>query len=69
MVIPLSSTATLRCFSSLAPAGQGEKESPPALLISTMEQQFSSINALMLILSRLAEFWIFKRLGYKPSIT
>jgi hypothetical protein len=46
MVIPLSSAATLGCFSSLAPYGQDDKGSSTALLISTMEQPFSSINAL-----------------------
>jgi len=52
MVIPLSSAATRSWFSSLAPFGQGDKGSSPALLISTMEQPFSSINALVLTLSR-----------------
>ncbi|MBA6293441.1 hypothetical protein H4J58_12860 [Colwellia sp. MB3u-70] len=46
MVIPLSSAATLGCFSSLTPYGQGDKGSSTALFISTMEQPFSSINAL-----------------------
>jgi hypothetical protein len=50
MVTPLSSAVTLNCFSSLAPFGQGDKESSPALLISTMEQPFYSINALQLTL-------------------
>jgi len=64
MVIPLSSTATLNWFSSLAPFGQGDKGSSLALLIFTMEQPFYSINALVLALSRLAESCIFKWLGY-----
>ena len=64
MVIPLSSAATLNCFSSLAPLGQSDKGSSPALLISTMEQPFSSINALVLTLSRFAESCLFKLLGY-----
>jgi hypothetical protein len=46
MVTPLLSAATLGWFSSLAPYGQGDKGSSTALLISTMEQPFSSINAL-----------------------
>jgi len=69
MVIPLSSAATLNCFSSLTPFGQGDKGSSPALLISTMEQPFSSINALVLTLYRLAELCIFKLLGYINSKT
>jgi hypothetical protein len=64
MVIPLSSAATLNCFSSLAPFGQGDKGSSPALFIFTMEQPFYSINALVLTLFRLAESCIFKWLGY-----
>ncbi|WP_085298974.1 hypothetical protein [Cognaticolwellia mytili] len=68
MVTPLSSTATLNCFSSLAPVGQGDKGSPPALLISKMEQPFYSINALGLTLSRLAESSIFKWLGYSHRL-
>jgi len=52
----------------LAPFGQGDKGSSPALLISTMEQPFSSINALVLTLSRLAESCIFKWLGYMPKL-
>jgi hypothetical protein len=60
MVIPLSSAVTLHWFSSFAPFGQGDKGSSPALLISTMEQPFSSINALVLTLSRLAELCIFQ---------
>jgi len=67
MVIPLSGAATLNYFSSLTPFGQGDKESSPALLISTMEQPFSSINALVLTLSRLAESCTFKLLGYKEQ--
>ncbi|MBA6326795.1 hypothetical protein H4J46_02360 [Colwellia sp. MB02u-6] len=46
MLIPLSSAATQGCFSSLVPYGQDDKGSSTALLISTMEQPFSSINAL-----------------------
>jgi hypothetical protein len=65
MVIPLSSSATLGWFSSLTPYGQADKGSSPTLLISTMEQPFSSINVLVLTLSRLAESCIFKWLGYK----
>jgi hypothetical protein len=64
MVIPLSSAATLNWFSSLAPFGQGDKGSSPALLISTMEQPFYSIKALKLTLSRLAESCNFKWFGY-----
>ncbi len=56
--------ATLYCFSSLAPAGQGDKGPPPALLILTMEQAFSSINALVLNLFRLAKSCIFMWFGY-----
>jgi hypothetical protein len=67
MVIPLSSAVTLNWFSSLAPAGQGDKGSSPTLLISTMEQPFYSINALMLTLYRLAESGIFKWFGYIPK--
>jgi hypothetical protein len=48
MVIPLSSAETQSWFSSLAPFGQGDKGSSPALLILTMEQPFSSIKALVL---------------------
>jgi len=59
--------ATLNFFSSLTPFGQCEKGSSPALLISTMEQPFSSSNALVLTLSRLAESCIFKLLGYITS--
>ena len=69
MVISLSSAVTLHCFSSLAPVGQGDKGSSPALLISTMEQPFSSINALVITLFRLAEFCIFKWFGYKISLS
>jgi hypothetical protein len=64
MVIPLSSATTLNCFSSLAPFGQGDNGSSPALLVSTMEQPFYSTNALVLTLSRLAESCIFKWFGY-----
>ncbi len=64
MVIPLSSAVTLHWFPSLAPVGQGDKGSSPALLIFTMDQPFSSINALVLTLFRLAESCIFKRFGY-----
>jgi len=39
MVIPLSSAETLHWFSSLAPTGQGDKGSSPALLIFTMRLQ------------------------------
>ncbi|MFT6919983.1 MAG: hypothetical protein ACJA2G_002631 [Cognaticolwellia sp.] len=46
MVIPLSSAATLGWFSSLTPYGQGDEGPSTALFISTMEQPFSSINAL-----------------------
>jgi len=46
----LSSAVTQHYFSSLAPVGQGDKGPSPALLISTMEQPFSSINALVLTL-------------------
>jgi hypothetical protein len=60
MVIPLSSIATPNWFFSLAPQGQAEKGSSPALLISTIGQLFSSINALMLTLSRFAEKRILK---------
>ncbi|MGB0947967.1 MAG: hypothetical protein ACPGUG_14195, partial [Pseudoalteromonas marina] len=42
----------------------GDKGSSPALLISTMEQPFPSINALVLTLFRLAESCIFKWFGY-----
>ena len=55
----------------LAPFGQGDKGSSAALLISTMEQPLSSINALVLTLSRLAQSCTFKWLGYimtKPKI-
>jgi hypothetical protein len=68
MVIPLSSVATLDWFSSLSPFGQGDKGSSPALLISKMEQPFYSINALVLTLSRLAEFCMFKWFGYLPNL-
>jgi hypothetical protein len=63
MVIPLSSAATLDCFSSLAPFGQDDKGSSSALLIFTMGQPFYSINALMLTLSLLAEPCISSGLG------
>ncbi len=56
--------ATLHWFSSLAPVGQVDKGSSPALLILTMEQPFLSINALVLTLFRLAESCIFKWFGY-----
>ena len=58
--------ATRSWFSSLAPFEQGDKGLPPTLLISIMEQPCSSINALVLTLSRLAESCLFKWLGYKP---
>jgi len=60
--------ATRSWLSSLAPFGQGDKGSSPALLISTMEQPFPSINALALTLSRLAQSYIFKWPGYKAFI-
>jgi hypothetical protein len=60
MVIPLSSIATLNWFFSLAPYGQADKGSSPALLILTIDKLFSSINALVLTLSRLAERRILK---------
>jgi len=69
MVIPLSSAETLHCFSSLAPAGQGDKGSSPALLIVTMEQPFLSINVLVLTLFRLAESCICKRFGYSYTFS
>ncbi|WP_077286016.1 hypothetical protein [Cognaticolwellia aestuarii] len=56
--------ATLHWFSSLAPVGQVDKGSSPALLILTMEQPLLSINALVLTLFRLAESCIFKWFGY-----
>ena len=59
--------ATLHCFSSLAPVGQGDKGSSPALLILTIEQPLSSINALVLTLFRLAQSCIFKWFGYIQS--
>jgi len=51
-------------FSSLAPAGEGDKGPPLALLILTMEQAFSSINALVLTFFRLAQSCVFKWFGY-----
>ncbi|MFT7005585.1 MAG: uncharacterized membrane protein YsdA (DUF1294 family)/cold shock CspA family protein [Colwellia sp.] len=64
MVVPLSSSATQDWFSSLAPYGQADKGSSPALWISTIEQLFSSIHALYLTLSRLAETCILRGSGY-----
>jgi hypothetical protein len=47
-----------------APCGQADKGSSPALWISTIEQLFSSIHALYLTLSRLAETCILRWSGY-----
>jgi hypothetical protein len=50
MVVPLLSIEAQNCFSSLSPAGQGDKGSSSALLIFTMEQPVYSINVLTLTL-------------------
>jgi len=65
MVIPLSSSAMLNWFISLAPYGQADKGSSLALLISTMEQPFYSINALALTFSRFAKRRILSSTGMK----
>jgi hypothetical protein len=64
----LSSSATQDWFSSLAPYGPADKGSSPVLWISIIEQLFSSIHALYLTLSRLAETCILRWSGYIDKV-